>query len=314
MMKRTVILLLTLVLLLTLCCCGKKNNGTTWQEQYDLGVRYLSDGNYEEAIIAFTVAIKIDSKRPEAYLGLADAYTGAGDLDAARKALEDGLAATGDPEIQTKLDELSARAGNLTGQPPFSLQDLEDWGYPYGIDAYTLEREGKIETGRIEDLLEDYERWPAGFPDGNGREIGGKGLTTFVKNDMSLYSIVIDVDNGDTAEGPRGLYLGMSAEAALNLFQCDNPDAIKYLQSGDENLMTQHGDLWKMPLYDPYEDEDNALAYAGSLYLSNQSHYEDGVLIDEERVILNYEIIELASLSIDVTGGVVSKIDVRYWD
>ena len=62
-MKRTVILLLTLVLLLTLCCCGKKNNGTTWQEQYDLGVRYLSDGNYEEAIIAFTVAIKIDSKR-----------------------------------------------------------------------------------------------------------------------------------------------------------------------------------------------------------------------------------------------------------
>ena len=38
MMKRTVILLLTLVLLLTLCCCGKKNNGTTWQEQYDLGV------------------------------------------------------------------------------------------------------------------------------------------------------------------------------------------------------------------------------------------------------------------------------------
>ena len=167
-MKRTVILLLTLVLLLTLCCCGKKNNGTTWQEQYDLGVRYLSDGNYEEAIIAFTVAIKIDSKRPEAYLGLADAYTGAGDLDAARKALEDGLAATGDPEIQTKLDELSARAGNLTGQPPFSLQDLEDWGDPYGIDAYTLEREGKIETGRIEDLLEDYERWPAGFPDGNG--------------------------------------------------------------------------------------------------------------------------------------------------
>ena len=116
MMKRKVILLLTLVLLLTLCCCGKKNNGTTWQEQYDLGVRYLSDGNYEEAIIAFTAAIEIDPKRPEAYLGLVGAYIGTGNLDAARKALEDGLAATGDPEIQTKLDELSARAGNLTAQ------------------------------------------------------------------------------------------------------------------------------------------------------------------------------------------------------
>lgn len=320
-MRRIAIFLLSVCMILSLCACGQKadvevpSNVSSWQEQYDLGVRYLSDGNYEEAIIAFTVAIKIDSKRPEAYLGLADAYTGTGDLDAARKALEDGLAATGNTEIQARLDELSAEAGNLTGQPPFSLQDLEDWGYPYGIDAYTLEREGKIETGRIEDLLEDYERSPAGFPDGSGTGIGGKGLTIFVENDMSLHDINIDVDHGDTAEGPRGLYLGMSAEAALNLFQCDNPDAIKYLQSGDENLMTQNGDLREMSLYDPYEDEDNALAYTGSLYLSNQSHYEDGVLIDEEeRVILNYEIIELASLHIDVTGGVVSRIDVRYWN
>lgn len=320
-MRRIASFLLSVCMILSLCACGQKadvevpSNVSSWQEQYDLGVRYLSDGNYEEAIIAFTAAIKIDAKRPEAYLGLADAYTGAGDLDAARKALEDGLAAAGDTEIQTRLDELSAEAGNLTGQPPFSLQDLEDWGYPDGIDAYTLEREGKIETGRIEDLLEDYERSPAGFPDGSGTGIGGKGLTIFVENDMSLHDINIDVDHGDTAEGPRGLYLGMSAEAALNLFQCDNPDAIKYLQSGDENLMTQNGDLREMSLYDPYEDEDNALAYTGSLYLSNQSHYEDGVLIDEEeRVILNYEIIELASLHIDVTGGVVSRIDVRYWN
>lgn len=320
-MRRIASFLLSVCMILSLCACGQKadvevpSNVSSWQEQYDLGVRYLSDGNYEEAIIAFTVAIKIDSKRPESYLGLADAYTGTGDLDAARKALEDGLAATGNTEIQARLDELSAEAGNLTGQPPFSLQDLEDWGYPYGIDAYTLEREGKIETGRIEDLLEDYERSPAGFPDGSGTGIGGKGLTIFVENDMSLHDINIDVDHGDTAEGPRGLYLGMSAEAALNLFQCDNPDAIKYLQSGDENLMTQNGDLREMSLYDPYEDEDNALAYTGSLYLSNQSHYEDGVLIDEEeRVILNYEIIELASLHIDVTGGVVSRIDVRYWN
>ena len=47
-----------------------------WQEQYDLGVRYLSDGNYEEAIIAFTAAIEIEPKLAEAYIGRGQAYIG----------------------------------------------------------------------------------------------------------------------------------------------------------------------------------------------------------------------------------------------
>ena len=81
MMKRTVSLLLALVLLLTLCGCGKKDGGASWQEQYDLGVRYLSEGNYEEAVIAFTAAIEIDPKRPEAYVGRGDAYIGSGETE-----------------------------------------------------------------------------------------------------------------------------------------------------------------------------------------------------------------------------------------
>lgn len=48
----------------------------TWQEQYDLGVRYLSEGNYQEAILAFTTAIEIDEKRPDGYFGRGKAYYG----------------------------------------------------------------------------------------------------------------------------------------------------------------------------------------------------------------------------------------------
>lgn len=44
--------------------CGSGTGGSTWQDQYDLGMLYLSEGNYEEAIIAFTAAIEIDPKRP----------------------------------------------------------------------------------------------------------------------------------------------------------------------------------------------------------------------------------------------------------
>lgn len=63
------------------------NGELSWQEQYDLGVHYLSDGNYEEAIIAFTAAIEIDPKREEAYVGLADVYYATGDDEKAEEIL-----------------------------------------------------------------------------------------------------------------------------------------------------------------------------------------------------------------------------------
>ena len=66
--------LLTLALFLSITGCGSGSGENSWQEQYDLGVRYLSEGNYEEAIIAFTAAIEIDPKRPEPYVGRGDAY------------------------------------------------------------------------------------------------------------------------------------------------------------------------------------------------------------------------------------------------
>lgn len=79
-MKKNFGLYLILFALL-LCSCGQasvgrseEGKGLTWQEQYDLGVRYLSDGNYEEAIIAFTAAIEIDDTRPEAYHGRGQSY------------------------------------------------------------------------------------------------------------------------------------------------------------------------------------------------------------------------------------------------
>ncbi len=59
-----------------------------WQSQYDLGVRYLNEGNYEEAIIAFSAAIKIDPKRAPAYVGRGDAYVGMLDTDIAQSEQE----------------------------------------------------------------------------------------------------------------------------------------------------------------------------------------------------------------------------------
>lgn len=59
-----------------------------WQMQYDLGMKYLSEGNYEEAVIAFTAAIELEPKNVPAYIGLSDVYLATEDYDNALATLD----------------------------------------------------------------------------------------------------------------------------------------------------------------------------------------------------------------------------------
>lgn len=79
-MKRICSWILTIALIMGLAGCSQSTEAQ-WQEQYDLGVRYLSEDNYEDAIIAFTAAIEIDPKRADAYVGRGGAYIGIGETE-----------------------------------------------------------------------------------------------------------------------------------------------------------------------------------------------------------------------------------------
>ena len=79
-MKRINTLFLIIVLMVSMIGCGK-NIQAAWQENYDLGMRYLTEGSYEEAILSFTAAIEIDAKRIDSYIGRGDAYVLWGDTD-----------------------------------------------------------------------------------------------------------------------------------------------------------------------------------------------------------------------------------------
>ena len=109
-MKRVFSYVLALSLLFGLSACGhsagnqSETQGLTWQEQYDLGMRYLSEGNYEEAIIAFTAAIEIDPKQAPAYVGRGNAYVLSGETE------ENLTAARADYESALELDEALAEA------------------------------------------------------------------------------------------------------------------------------------------------------------------------------------------------------------
>ena len=121
-MKRITALLTALALIFGLCACSKKNELSTWQEQYDLGVRYLSEGNYEEAVIAFTVAIEIDPKQTDAYLERAAAYIEIGELDLAIADCETAIS------IEDTNDEIYIRIAELfesVGRPDLAKEFLQ---------------------------------------------------------------------------------------------------------------------------------------------------------------------------------------------
>ena len=112
------------VVALVLTSCGQSAEAQ-WQEQYDLGVRYLSEGNYEEAIIAFTTAIEIDSTRPEAFIGRGDAYLANDAEKYYADAEKDYLAAL---ELNDQLEEIYEKLSELylaTGDEGRSLEILE---------------------------------------------------------------------------------------------------------------------------------------------------------------------------------------------
>lgn len=76
-------------------------------DMLQLADRYLTEMNYEQAVIEFQRVIEIEPNMVEAYLGLAEAYVALGEKDKAVQVLREGCEATGDLEIQDMLDRIS---------------------------------------------------------------------------------------------------------------------------------------------------------------------------------------------------------------
>lgn len=60
-----------------------------WRSQYDLGIRLLNEGNYEEAILAFTAAIEIEPKKAMLYIARGDACAAQGGEGSGENAASD---------------------------------------------------------------------------------------------------------------------------------------------------------------------------------------------------------------------------------
>lgn len=141
-MKRLISFVTILALLMGLCSCGRKP--LTWQEQYDLGVRYLSDGDYEEAIIAFTAAIDIDPKRVESYVSIAEAYQQQGEYDLAHEILMRGYEETKSERLQHMLHAMEANTVLSSNQ---ELRESIERLYQ------------NLENGDVSAAADEFEEW-----------------------------------------------------------------------------------------------------------------------------------------------------------
>ena len=132
-MRKWLVCFVILVLLISLIGCGKKNpdgtasqdNIVSWQEQYDLGIRLLSEGKYEEAVLAFQALIQIDPKRSEIYQKLADVYISMGDYEKAASILAEGYNMTGVASLQQQLQDVQAQIRALQAQQGSPAEEPE---------------------------------------------------------------------------------------------------------------------------------------------------------------------------------------------
>lgn len=114
-MKKTIIILLSIALALVMLICGmlaysyiRDTNASKWDEQYNLGIRYLRDGQYQEAVLAFTAAIDIAPRKYEAYIARGDAYIELDNYQAAQQDYQQAIVLAPDchQEVAPKLDQV----------------------------------------------------------------------------------------------------------------------------------------------------------------------------------------------------------------
>lgn len=143
--RRGTIIALILSVFLTGCL---KSREQKINEQLELGQKYLLEEHYEEAIVAFTKVIQLEEKEFQAYIGLAEAYTGAGNREQAQATLDQGLRVADTlaeeektEDIMQYIEEIQALAKQLEAEGKMEELYYEDI---QNLTKYLGEHEGEI--------------------------------------------------------------------------------------------------------------------------------------------------------------------------
>ena len=189
-----------------------------------MGVRYLSEGNYEEAVLAFTAAIEIDPNRPEAYLDLSEVYLARGDIQAAIDILTAGYDASGSDEVLQKRNALQTPAvgGDIDQQLQSMLQAETAVQYTDLPEIMTLEVADAIQSAGYPPV----EQYGGVYQDGDRTFITGLGVNIDWTDSQPTPLAVTYYEsyaglNGRRDIGFRGIAMGDSYSQVLDKLGLD---------------------------------------------------------------------------------------------
>lgn len=111
-----------LVIVVAVVVLSKTTPASKLQAKLDLGNKYLAEANYEKAEIAFSEALKIDEKSPDAAMGLADTYNKQKKPEKAAKY----LAKASDNVKNMKLSDAEEYARKLKSQEEYYRRLIND--------------------------------------------------------------------------------------------------------------------------------------------------------------------------------------------
>ena len=109
MKKKAIIIFVTIILLLIGIASGivsyANSDAVQIRKQLDLGQKYLTELDYEQAIVVYEAVLDIDDSNIVAYLGMAESYASMGNYEKAVEILQTGYDITADEAIKGKRDE-----------------------------------------------------------------------------------------------------------------------------------------------------------------------------------------------------------------
>ncbi len=109
-MKKILSIILSVTLILTTFTSCEAIDKALASTYLNLGEKYLTDLDYEQAIVYFNKLIDVEPKNESAYLGIAEAYLALGDIDSAIEILEQGIAIVDAPaDLEAMLEECYAQ-------------------------------------------------------------------------------------------------------------------------------------------------------------------------------------------------------------